>query len=88
MKMFYSRLQDPPNGREMKLPKGGENSRRRMTSGLRNLDIRPQCLGEYKIQRGSILMIGMKFSRKKMNGKSQVSGRDSYRWLFTAEVYR
>ena len=70
----------------MKSPKGGENSRRKMISYLRNVEIRPQCLGEYKIQMDSILKIGIKFSRKKTNGKGQISGRESYRWCFVAEV--
>ena len=70
----------------MKSPEGGENGGRKITSGLRNVEIRPQYLGEYKIQRDSILKIGMKFSRKKTNGKRQISGRESYRWCFLAEV--
>ena len=53
----------------MKSPEGGENGGRKITSGLRNVEIRPQYLGEYKIQRNSILKIGMKSSRKKTNGK-------------------
>ena len=40
------------NRREMKLPEGGENSRRKIISGLRDMDIQPQCLEKYKIQRG------------------------------------
>ena len=32
---------------EVAKPKGGENSGRKMISGLRNVDIRPQCLGEH-----------------------------------------
>ena len=67
-------------------PEGGENGRRKMTSCLRNVDIRPQYLGEYKIQRDSILKIGMKFSRKKTNGKDQISGREYHRWCFMTEV--
>ena len=84
--MFYPRLKDPPNGREMKVPKGRENGGTKMISGLKNVDIRPQCFGEYKIQRGSILKIGMKFSRKKTNGKRQIRGGESYRRCFGAEV--
>ena len=42
---------------------GGENSRSKMISNLRNRYIGPQCLGGHKIPRGSILKIGMKFSR-------------------------
>ena len=57
-----------------------------MTSGLRNVDIPPQYLKEYKLQRDSILKIGMTFSRKKTNGKCQISGRESYRWCFVVEV--
>ena len=79
-------MKDPPNTREMKFPKGKENGRRKMMSSLRNLDICPQCLGEHKIQRGSILKIGMKFSKKKTNGKHQISGRKSYRWGVAAKV--
>ena len=56
----------------MKLPKGGENGRRKMISETRNVDICPQCLGEHKIQRGSILKIGKKFTKKKTNGKQQI----------------
>ena len=37
--MFYRRLKDPPNTREMKLPEGGENGRRKMISAYRNVDI-------------------------------------------------
>ena len=55
----------------MKLPWGGENGRRKMISNLRNVYIRPQRLGGHKIKRDSILKIGMKFSRKKKNGKRQ-----------------
>ena len=73
------RLEDPPNRREMKLPKGGENGGRKMISSLRNMDIRPQCLVDHKIQRGSILKTGMRFSKKKTNFKLQISGRESYR---------
>ena len=43
-------------------------------SGQRNGDIRPQYPREYKIQRDSILKIGMKFSKKKLSGKRQISG--------------
>ena len=53
----------------------GENGRKKMISTLRNLHIRPECHGEHKIQRDSILKIGMKFNRKKMNGRRQISGR-------------
>ena len=84
--MSYPRLQDLPNGGEMKSPEGGENDRRKMTSGLRNVDLCPHYLKEYKIQRDSILKIGMKFSRKKTNGKRQISGRESHRWYFVMEV--
>ena len=56
----------------MKSPEGGENSGRKMTSSLRNVDICPQYLEEYKTLRDSILKIGMKFSRKKTNGKHQM----------------
>ena len=70
----------------MKSPKNGENGRRKMTSGLRNVDTQPQFLVGYKIQRDSTLKIGMKFSRKKMNGKGQISDRESYRWCFEVEV--
>ena len=45
----------------MKSPEGGENGGRKMTSVLRKVDIRPHYLGECKIQRDSILKIGMKF---------------------------
>ena len=65
----------------------GENGRRRkMISDLRNLYIRPKLLGGHKIQRGSLLKIGMKFSRKKVNGKCKISVRESHRWCFLAEV--
>ena len=70
----------------MKSPEGGESGGRKMTSGLRNVDIRLQYLREYKIQRASILKIGIKVNRKKTNGKGQISGRESYRWCFAAEV--
>ena len=70
----------------MKLPEGGENGGNKMISGLRKVDIHPQCLGDHKIQRCSILKIGMKFSKKKTNGKHQISGRESYRWCFAVEV--
>ena len=79
-------MKDPPNGREMKSPGGGENGRRKMICDLRNVYIRPQRLRGHKIKRGSILRMGMKFSRKKMNSKHQISGRESYRWCFVAEV--
>ena len=61
----------------MKSTEGGENGERKMISSLRNMNIRPQCFGEHKIQRGSILKNGMKFSKKNMNGKHQISGRES-----------
>ena len=64
---------------EKKSPVGGENDERKITSCLRNVDIPPQYLGEYKIQRDSILKIGMKFSGKMSNGKRQISGRESQR---------
>ena len=54
-------------------------------SGQRNGDIRPQYPREYKIQRDSILKIGMKFSKKKTSGKRQISGRESHRWCFVTE---
>ena len=57
-----------------------------MISDLRNIYICPQPLKVHKIQRGSILKIAMKFNRKKTNGKRQISGRESYRWCFLAEV--
>ena len=82
------RLQDLPNTGEMKSPEGIENSGRKRTSGLRNMDILPQYLGKYKIQRDSILIIGMRFSRKKTNGKCQISGKESHGWCFvTWEVW-
>ena len=84
--MSYPRLQDLPNRGEMKSPECRENGGRKMTSCLRNVDIRPQYLGEYKIQRDSILKIEMKFSRKKTNGMHQISGRESHRWCFVTEV--
>ena len=46
----------------------------------------PQYLGEYKIQRDSILNVRMKVSREKTNGNHQRSGKASYRWCFAAEV--
>ena len=70
----------------MKLLWGGEHGGKKMLSDLRNVYIHPQRLGGHKIQRASILKIGMKFSRKKTNGKLQISGRESYRWCFEAEV--
>ena len=79
-KDFLPEAEGSTKGREMKSPKGRENVGRKMISGLRN--IRPQCLGEHKIQRGSILKIGMKFSKKKTNGQCQII----YRWCFAAEV--
>ena len=48
----------------------------------RKVDIRPQYLGEYKIQRDSILKIGM----KKTNDKPQISSRESHRWCCVKEV--
>ena len=70
----------------MKSPEGKENSRRKTTSGQRNSDICPQYLGDYKIQRDSILKIGMKFSRKKTSVKRQISGRESHRLCLVMEV--
>ena len=66
--MSYLRLQDIPNGSKMKSPEGGEKGGKKMTYGLRNMDFLLQYLGEFNIQSDSILKIGMKFSRKKMNG--------------------
>ena len=87
---MYLRLKDPPNEREMKFSEGGKNSEenggRKMIYGLRNLDIRPECLRGHKIQSGSILKIKIKFSKKKTNGKRQISCRESYRWGFAVEV--
>ena len=62
----------------MKFPEGGENDGRKTTSGQRNKDIRPQYLGEYKIQMESNLKIGMKFSRK------NTSGIESHTWCLVA----
>ena len=62
------------------------NSGRKMISDLRNMYIHPKYLEGHKIQRGSILNIGLKFSRKKTNGNCQISGRESYRWCFVAEI--
>ena len=48
---------------------GGENGRKKTISALRNMHIRPQCPRGHRIQEDSILKIGMKFSRKKTNGR-------------------
>ena len=64
----------------------GENDTRNMKSALRNVPICPQCHGEHGIRRDSILKIGMKFSRKKTNGRHQISGREFHRWCFVADV--
>ena len=79
------RPQDLPNRGEMKSPDGGENGGRKTISGWRNGDIHPQYPGDYKIQRDSILKIGIKFSKKKTSGKHQISGRESHRWCFVTE---
>ena len=60
----------------MKSPEGGENGRRKTISSQRNGDICPPYPSAYKIQRDSILKIGMKFSKKKTNGKRQISDRE------------
>ena len=62
----------------MKLPWGVEKGGRKMISDLKNVYIRPKPLGGHKIQRGSVLKVGMKFTRQKTNGKRQISGRESY----------
>ena len=46
---------------------------------LQDLPFAHSISRDYKIQRDSILKIGMKFSRKELNGKCQISGRESYR---------
>ena len=69
----------------MNSPEGGENGRRKTISGRRNGNIRPQYPEEYKIQKDSILKIGMKFNKKKTSGKRQISGRESHRWCFVTE---
>ena len=58
-----------PKLKRDEVAEGGEKSGRKMIFGLRNMDICLQCLREYKIQRGSFLKIGKKFSKKKTNGK-------------------
>ena len=71
------------------LPEAAVSTKRKQDEvawGRRNVDIRPQYLGEYKIQKDSFLKIGMKFSRKKTNGKHQISGNESYGWCFVVEV--
>ena len=45
----------------------------------------PTVSGDYKIQRDSILKIGIKFSKKKTSGKHQISGREFHRWCFVTE---
>ena len=45
---------------------------------LEKQGICPQYPEEYKIQRGSILKIWMKFSKKKTSGKHQISGKESH----------
>ena len=86
MKTFYLRLKGTPNRRERNLSWGRENDRRKMISDLRNMCTHPQHLRGHTIQRGYIQKIGMKFSRKKTNGKHQTSGGGSYRWCFIAEI--
>ena len=60
--------------------------KRQMISALRHVHIRPQCHREYRIQRDSILKIGMKLYRKKMNGRRQINGKGLHRWCFVADV--
>ena len=83
--MSYPRLQGLPNIGEMKSPEGGEKGGRKRTSGRRNGNIPPQYPREYKIQRDSILKIGMKFGKKKTSDKRQISCRESHRWCFVTE---
>ena len=41
---------------------------------------------ELRIQRDSILKIGMKLFRKKMNGRHQINGKGLNRWCFVEYV--
>ena len=38
------------------------------------------------IQRDSILKIGMKLNRKKMNGRRKINGKGFHRWYFVAHA--
>ena len=77
-------LEVPPEWNEV--ARGGEKGGKKMISALRNVHICPQCHREHGIQRDSTLKIGVKYSRKKMNGKRQISDRGFNRWCFVAEV--
>ena len=72
----------------MKSPKGGENEGRKMISGRRNEDTHLQYHRGYKIQKDSILKMGMKTSKRKRSGKCQISGRKSHRRCFAMESWR
>ena len=56
-------------------PKVGENEERKTTSEQRNENILILYLGGCKILRDSILKIGMKRNRRRMNGRYQTNSR-------------
>ena len=72
-----------PRGDE--ISRGQKKRRKEDNIGPEKHDICPQYPREYKIQRDSILKIGMKFSRKRISGKRQISGKKSHRWCFVTE---
>ena len=63
----------------------GENGGRKMTSVQKNENILLLYLEGCKILRDSILRIGMKTNKKRMNGRYQTNSRRSHRWCFATE---
>ena len=59
----------------MRYPKVGESEERKTTSGRRNENILLRYLGGCGILRDSILKIGMKRNRRRMNGRYQTNSR-------------
>ena len=71
----------------MRYPKVGENEERKMTSGRKNKNILLRYHGGCGILRDSILKIGMKRNRRRMNGNGryQTNSRRFQRWCFATE---
>ena len=66
---------------------GQENDEKKMISALRTCTF-AHIVTKYvhRIQRDSILKIGMKLYRKKINVRHQINGKELHRWCFVTDV--
>ena len=53
----------------------------------RNLNILPRCPGGHAIQQDSIHRIGMRYNKKKTNGKYWINDKGFPRWCFVVDVW-